>query len=95
MSLQLLRDPVFLAYLLVFGVAALACFVSIRRAREIDGPDTRRGLIGLLLTSGGWATAHFLFLVVPTVELKTMFYVVGLVIGVSTVGPWLDRKSVV
>jgi len=89
MSLQLLRDPVFLAYLLVFGVAALACFVSIRRAREIDDPDTRRGLIGLLLTSGGWTTAHFLFLVVPTPELKTMFYVVGLVIGVSAVGPWL------
>ena len=89
MSLQLIRNPLFLAYLLVFGVAALTCFVSIQRAREIDDPDTRRGLVGLLLTSGGWATAHFLFLVVPTVELKTMFYVVGLVIGVSTVGPWL------
>jgi signal transduction histidine kinase len=89
MPLQLIRDPLFLAYLLVFGVAALTCFVSIQRAREIDDPDTRRGLIGLLLTSGGWATAHFLFLVVPTPELKTMFYVLGLVVGVSTVGPWL------
>ena len=89
MSVQLLSDLLFLAYLLVFGVAAIVCFVSIRRAQRIDDPDTRRGLVALLLTSGGWATAHLLFLAVPTPELKTVFYVVGLVIGFSAVGPWL------
>jgi len=89
MALQLSSDLLFLAYFLVFGVAALACFVSIRRARRIDDPDTRRGVVALLATSGGWATAHFLFLVVPTPELKTVVYVAGLVIGFSAVGPWL------
>ena len=47
----------------MFAVAALAYFVSIRRAQAINDPDTRRGLVALLLTSGGWATAYFLFLV--------------------------------
>jgi len=85
----LISEPLFLTYLLVFGVAALACFVSVRRAQGIDDPDTRRGLVALLLTSGGWATAYFLFFLIPVPELKTVFYVAGLVIGFSTVGPWL------
>ena len=63
MLVLLISEPLFLAYLLVFAVAALACFVSIRRAQVINDPDTRRGLVALLLTSGGWATAYFLFLV--------------------------------
>jgi signal transduction histidine kinase len=76
-------------YAIVFGVAALACFVTIGRARRIDDQDTRRGLVALLGTSGGWATAHFGFLLVPSPELKSVFYLAGLVIGFSTVGPWL------
>ena len=55
----LISEPLFLTYLLVFGVAALACFVSVRRAQGIDDPNMRRGLVALLLTSGGWATAYF------------------------------------
>jgi len=85
----LISEPLFLTYLLVFGVAALACFVSVRRAQGINDPDTRRGLVALLLTSGGWATAYFLFFLIPVPELKTVFYVVGLIVGFSTVGPWL------
>jgi len=42
-----------------------------------------------LLTSGSWSVAHLGFLVAPTVELKLVFYHVGLFIGLSTVGPWL------
>jgi hypothetical protein len=89
MPVPLISEPLLLAYLLVFGVAALACLVSLPRAHAIDDPDTRRGLVALLLTSGGWATAHFLFFVIPTSELKTVLYLVGLVIGFSAVGPWL------
>ena len=74
----LISELLLLAYLLVFGVAALACFVSLPRAHAIDDPDTRRGLVALLLTSGGWATAHFLFLVMPMPELKTVLDLVGL-----------------
>jgi signal transduction histidine kinase len=82
-------DPVFLGYLLAFGGAAVACFASAGRARAIADPDTRRGLVGLLLASGGWATAHVAFLVAPTPRLKTAAYLVGLVVGFAAVGPWL------
>ena len=82
----LISEPLFLTYLLVFGVAALACFVSVRRAQGIDDPDTRRGLVALLLTSGGWATAYFFY---SCAGLKTIFYVVGSIVGFSTAGPWL------
>ncbi|MFB6354021.1 MAG: ATP-binding protein [Halobacteriales archaeon] len=78
-----------LGYVGVFGAAALACFLSVPRARQIEDPDTRRGIVWLLLTSGGWASAHLGFLVVPTVALQTAFYVAGLVVGLAAVGAWL------
>ena len=87
MPVPLISEPLLLAYLLVFGVAALACFVSLPGAHAIDDPDTCRGIVALLLTSRGWATAHFLFLVMPMPELKTVLYLVGLVIEFSAVGP--------
>jgi len=76
-------------YLLLFGAAATACFASLPRARAIEDEGTRQGLVGLLLTSGCWSIAHLGFLVAPTVELKLVFYHVGLFVGLSTVGPWL------
>jgi signal transduction histidine kinase len=81
--------PVFLAYVVVFGVTAVTCFGSVVRARRIEDDDTRRGLVALLLTSGGWAATHVGFLVAPSVPLKLAFYQTGLFIGLSTVGPWL------
>jgi len=77
------------AHVLAFGTAAVLCFVMLTRTSRIDDPEIRRGLVALLLTSGGWASAHVAFLVMPTVELKLLFYYVGLVIGLSAVGPWL------
>jgi signal transduction histidine kinase len=59
------------------------------RLREISDPDTRRGLLALLLTSGGWATANVGFLVSPTTQLKLGWYVLGLVLGLAAVGAWL------
>jgi signal transduction histidine kinase len=46
-------------------------------------------LLALLLTSGGWATAHVGFLVTPTRELKLGWYVLGLILGLAAVGGWL------
>lgn len=82
-------DPVFLAYIGVFAAALLACFLSVLGVRSVADRDTRRGLGGLLVTSGVWAGAHLGFLLAPTTELKTGFYIAGLVVGLSTVGPWL------
>ena len=79
----------FTAYVLVFSATALICFASAYRARQINDTDTRRGVVALLLTSGGWAAAHAAFLVVPTPQLKLVLYHIGLIVGLSTVGPWL------
>ncbi|WP_335998908.1 ATP-binding protein [Halorientalis halophila] len=82
-------DGLFLGYVLVFGAAAIACIASAGRARRIDDPDTRRGVVWLLLLSGAWAAAHVGFLLAPSPALKTAFYMLGLVVGFATVGPWL------
>jgi signal transduction histidine kinase len=82
-------DPLFVGYVTVFGLSALACFASIRRARRIGDPDTRRGLLALLVTTGTWATTHVAFLLAPTRDLEVAFYVLGLIVGLSSIGPWL------
>jgi signal transduction histidine kinase len=79
----------FLLYVGIFIAAALACFASLTQLHRITNSDTRRGLWALLLTSGGWATAHVGFLVSPTTTLKTGWYTLGLVVGLATVGAWL------
>jgi signal transduction histidine kinase len=81
--------PLFEIYLVVFGAAAVACFASLSRAAEITNNDTRRGLVALLVTSGLWATFHVGYLAAPTAELQYGFYMAGLIVGLSTVGPWL------
>jgi len=82
-------DPIFLAYVVAFGAAAIACFAGVRRAHRIEDGDTRQGLVWLLLLSGGWATAHVGFLAFPGEGMKTAFYMAGLIVGVAAVGPWL------
>lgn len=81
--------PLFELYLLAFGAAAVACFLSIQRARDITDRDTRRGLVALLLTSGLWATFHVGYLAGPTPTVQYGFYMLGLIVGLATVGPWL------
>lgn len=76
-------------HVVLFALAALGCFLSIPRLQRISDTDTRQGLLALLLTSGGWATAHVGFLVTPTRQLKLGWYVLGLVLGLATVGGWL------
>ncbi|PHQ38077.1 histidine kinase [Halorubrum persicum] len=82
-------SSLFLLYVGVFLLAALACFVSVTRLHHITDADTRRGLWALLLTSGGWAAAHVGFLVSPTTALKLGWYTLGLVLGLAAVGAWL------
>jgi len=77
------------AYLLAFGIAALVCVAGVSRTAGIEDADTRRGLRWLLLTSAGWAAAHVAFLAAPSPSLKSASYTVGLIVGFSTVGPWL------
>ncbi|WP_178915930.1 ATP-binding protein [Natronomonas gomsonensis] len=76
-------------YVVAFGLAAVACFVSLRRARRIDDADTRRGLEWVLLLSGGWAAAHVVYLLAPSTRLSLAAYLVGLTVGFAAVGAWL------
>ena len=76
-------------YVVVFGLAAVACFASLRRARRVDDPDTRRGLVWFLLLSGGWAAIHVAYLIAPTTNLSLVAYLAGLVVGFAAVGAWL------
>jgi len=82
--------PAILGYALVFGLAGVACLASIPRARQVDQPDVRRGLVWLLLTSGGWALFKLGFLFSPGPRiLDEALYTVGLIIGFGTVWAWL------
>jgi len=78
-----------LVYTLVYGVATLGCTVTIRRARQVTDPDTRRGLVGLLAASGGWAALELAFLLAPTPATAYAAYTLSLVVGLTTVGAWL------
>ncbi|WP_144903715.1 sensor histidine kinase [Halobellus captivus] len=77
------------AYVFAFAAAAIVCFATVSRTRQIEDEDTRDGLRWLLLTSGGWAAAHVGYLTLPTVGLRYGAYVIGLVVGIASVGPWL------
>jgi len=82
-------NPVQLAYLAAFGITALVCLVSIRRVRQLRHAEARTGLRWLLAMSGAWGIVHVGYLLSPTTGLAEGFYLIGLLIGVATVGPWL------
>ena len=86
---QLPIDLLLVGYLALFGTAAAVTLGSLRRVHYIEDVDTRRGLTALLATSGTWALLHVGYLAAPSEELRYGFYVAGLVVGLSTVGPWL------
>ena len=81
--------PLRAGYLAVFALAALACFGSIPRAVRITDSDTRRGLVGLLLCSGMWAAASAGRIAASSPTLQRASYMVGLIVGLASVGAWL------
>lgn len=82
--------PIQIGYILVFGFTALLCFAVIPRAlSRIQDKDTRVGLVSLLALSGLWATFHVGRLAISFQPLKLTFYILGLTVGLATVGAWL------
>lgn len=77
------------SYIAVFALAATACYSSVWRASKITDADTERGLVSLLLFSGTWAAASVGRIVAPTPALQRMSYIIGLVVGLGSVGAWL------
>ncbi len=83
-------DLGYLAYLLVFAVAAAGCLAGAWRAhRQVSLPGVRLGLTGLLSTSGLWSLCHVGVLLSPGLGLKVAFYEAGLTVGFGTVFAWL------
>ncbi|SHG47086.1 histidine kinase N-terminal 7TM domain-containing protein [Halobaculum gomorrense] len=81
-----------LAYVLVYAVAIVGCSAALRRAVVIDDDETRRGLVGLLVSSGGWAAAQLAYLLAPPAY-QYALYLAGLIVGLTTVGAWLYFAS--
>jgi signal transduction histidine kinase len=82
-------SPLQVGYASVFLVAAIGCAVGLHRARRINHSDTRRGLVGLLLISGSWAFIQSLQLLVSADGLKIALELLGLVVGLASIGAWL------
>ena len=72
----------------VFAVSGIVCFTAIGRARKFQNPDVRRGLVGLLATTGGWALLRAAGFLLPD-PFRVPAYIVGLAIGFATVWSWL------
>jgi hypothetical protein len=79
----------FFVYATLYALAVVGCGVALRQARTIEDPDTRRGLVGLLVTSGGWGLFELGFIVAPTPDMRYVSYLLSLVVGLTTIGAWL------
>jgi len=84
--------PTGVAYIGLFLVSAIACFLAIPRARTFDDAELRYGLVGLLATTGLWAILKTGFFVVPD-PFREATYTVGLISGFATVWAWLYFAS--
>ena len=80
-------------YVLVYLLATVGCGVGVGRALQVEDPETRTGLLGLLLGSGGWALFQTAFLVAPTYRVAYLSYIASLVIGLSSIYAWLYFAS--
>ena len=81
--------PVKLAYTAVFGLAALATFVSLPAVGRVTDRDTRRGLAALLVGAGLWAVAEAGRLWTTTAGAAEAYHVAGLLVGFAVVFAWL------
>ncbi|WP_439027561.1 histidine kinase N-terminal 7TM domain-containing protein [Haloarchaeobius sp. DT45] len=77
------------AYVTVFGVTALACFLAAGLTERLQHRDTRLGLQYLLVLSGFWATGTALRLLVPDPTISNLVFLFELVVGLAAVGAWL------
>lgn len=80
---------VLLGYVAVYSVSAVVCLASIPRARSIQHPGTRKGLIALLGSVAIWSAGYVGYLLAPTEPVKLAFYIIGFVFAFVAVGAWL------
>nr|WP_272904656.1 histidine kinase N-terminal 7TM domain-containing protein [Halobacterium sp. TGN-42-S1] len=70
-------------------MAAVVSAASSWRARRVEDRETRHGLVVLLATASGWSATHAITLLAPSELVADTAYLVGLVLGFSTVWAWL------
>lgn len=80
-------------YITAYLVATIVCLAGAWQASKINSPEVRRGLVGLMSTSAGWALLTTGYLLAPAVGLsateQVLFYDFGLMFGFATVWAWL------
>ncbi|WP_254862998.1 ATP-binding protein [Halovivax gelatinilyticus] len=86
-----MSDPTLLhlGYVAAFGASAIVCIAVFSRTSSIDHDETRVGLQWLLRLTGAWSVSHVGYLAASGQSLQHLFYVVGLIVGIAAVGPWL------
>lgn len=82
-------NPTFQGYSLIFILSAITCLGSIPRARKIQHPETREGLVVFLLSVALWSGGYLGYLLAPTVSGKRVFYIFGFSFAFIAVGAWL------
>jgi signal transduction histidine kinase len=82
-------NPFLLGYVVLFALSAVACLGSIPRARTIQHPGTRDGLVGLLVSVALWSGGYLGYLLAPTVRGKLALYILGFVSAFVAVAAWL------
>ena len=81
-------NPAAVGYTGAFALTGLTCLLAVARAREVEADAVRRGLVGLLGTTGIWAFMKFVYFTVPD-PFRRPAYTIGLVFGFATVWAWL------
>lgn len=84
--------PAGVAYLSVFFLSGVVCFLMVPRARTLDNAELRHGLVGMLAATGMWGVLKAAFFIVPD-PLREATYTIGLVFGFATVWAWLYFAS--
>ena len=81
-------NPILLAHVAVFALSAVACVLSLPRARRIQHAGTREGLVALLLTVALWSLGYVGYLLAPTDGLRAASYTVGFLLAFTAVAAW-------
>lgn len=73
----------------IFTLSAVICFAAAARGSRLSNPASRRGLRWLLVVVGLWGISQAGLLLVSTESAANVLFIISLVIGFATIGPWL------
>lgn len=86
-------DLVFLGYVGIFVVSAVASFASVPRARDIQHPETRRWFVVFLLSVGVWSSGYVGYFLAQSKRLAETSYTLGFIAAFVAVVAWLGLSA--